>query len=140
MSQMHECPADGCEYTGVKSSVLGHYSGKQDEAHSGGYADAKRALSEGGQQESTESTDGGSTEGGAATPSFPAADGGSDGDEEVSCPECNSTEEVYEADSVLSLYERHAHVTVTPEVRRNLRDADAGCVGCGTAFTVGGDD
>jgi len=41
---MVECPADGCSYSGVKSSVLGHYSGKQDDAHAGGYQDAKQML------------------------------------------------------------------------------------------------
>lgn len=41
---MPECPADGCDYTGVVQSVAAHYSGKRDDAHSGGYHDAKALL------------------------------------------------------------------------------------------------
>jgi len=42
----YDCPADGCDYSGHREKVLGHYSGKQDEAHSGGYHDAKQMLSD----------------------------------------------------------------------------------------------
>lgn len=38
------CPAEGCDYTGPKSSVLGHYSGKRDDDHPGGYERAKTLL------------------------------------------------------------------------------------------------
>lgn len=43
-SDIVECPADGCDYSGFRSSVLGHYSGKQDEAHRGGYQKAKELV------------------------------------------------------------------------------------------------
>lgn len=142
MTETYTCPADGCEYSGLKDSVLGHYSGKQDDAHSGGYADAKRALNKadgGASADGQESTDSTSTQGGATTPSFPSADGGDSQSSDSGapeCPGCGSNDEVYTADSVLKMYQRHAGVELTPEHRKALREADAGCVGCGTAFTV----
>lgn len=44
--EIYECPADGCDYEGVRESVLGHYSGKPDERHDGGYHDAKQQLAD----------------------------------------------------------------------------------------------
>jgi len=44
MTQAVTCPADGCEYSGAKSSVLGHYSGMQDANHQGGYRKAKEIV------------------------------------------------------------------------------------------------
>jgi hypothetical protein len=38
------CPAEGCEYTGLPSSVLAHYSGKQDDQHVGGYFKAQQKI------------------------------------------------------------------------------------------------
>jgi len=141
MPETYTCPVDGCEYSGLKDSVLGHYSGKQDDAHSGGYADAKHALSDGGASGGgTESTDSESTQGGATTPSFPSDDGGetqSSDSGPPECPGCGSNDDVYTAGSVLKMYQHLAGVEVTPEHRKALRQADAGCVGCGTAFTVG---
>jgi hypothetical protein len=43
-SETVTCPADGCDYDGFRSSVLGHYSGRQDDAHAGGYQKAKTML------------------------------------------------------------------------------------------------
>jgi hypothetical protein len=51
--ELVECPADGCDYEGLRDSVLGHYSGKPDDAHRGGYARARSLLAD----ESTDSTD-----------------------------------------------------------------------------------
>jgi hypothetical protein len=45
-SETVTCPADGCDYDGFRSRVLGHYSGSQDDAHSGGYQVAKDRLNE----------------------------------------------------------------------------------------------
>ena len=44
MSDNVTCPAEGCDYTGVQSSVLGHYSGTQDDAHAGGYKTGRDLL------------------------------------------------------------------------------------------------
>lgn len=38
------CPVDGCNYSGPRSSVVGHYSGKQDDDHSGGYYHAQEVV------------------------------------------------------------------------------------------------
>jgi len=46
MTQAVTCPAEGCEYSGAKSSVLGHYSGMRDDAHTGGYRRAKEIIDE----------------------------------------------------------------------------------------------
>ena len=43
-SEVIECPASGCEYTGVRTSVLAHYSGKQDDVHKGGYLKAQERM------------------------------------------------------------------------------------------------
>lgn len=52
------CPAEGCDYDGFKSSVLGHYSGRQDDAHAGGYQKAKTLLDSGDTtQETTETAE-----------------------------------------------------------------------------------
>lgn len=79
MTETLTCPADGCDYSGVQSSVLGHYSGKQDESHSGGYQHAKTLLN--GDSGSTESTDTSSRESNTGgNPVFGSADpdGGDD--------------------------------------------------------------
>jgi hypothetical protein len=47
MTESYQCPAEGCDYTNVKSGVLGHYSGKRDDAHAGGYEKAKQLLKNG---------------------------------------------------------------------------------------------
>jgi DNA-directed RNA polymerase subunit RPC12/RpoP len=44
MSKLVSCPVDGCDYTGPHKSVLGHYSGKSDGLHPGGYQKAKSLL------------------------------------------------------------------------------------------------
>lgn len=41
---MVQCPVDGCDYSGPRKSVLGHYSGKSDGVHPGGYQKAKSLL------------------------------------------------------------------------------------------------
>jgi hypothetical protein len=55
MTDMISCPADGCDYSGLRESVLGHYSGKQDSAHQGGYQKAKTMLE--GDTDATETTE-----------------------------------------------------------------------------------
>lgn len=44
MTETVTCPADGCDYSGVPKSVLGHYSGKRDGAHEGGYERGRQRL------------------------------------------------------------------------------------------------
>ena len=44
MTEIVTCPADGCDYEGVRSSVLAHYSGKRDPAHDGGYNRARTLI------------------------------------------------------------------------------------------------
>lgn len=39
-----DCPVEGCDYDGIARSVVSHYAGKKDEAHSGGYEKAKGLL------------------------------------------------------------------------------------------------
>lgn len=46
MSDMTDCPADGCDYRGTEKSVKGHWGGKQDDPHSGAYHRAKEAHAE----------------------------------------------------------------------------------------------
>jgi len=70
------CPANGCEYSGAKSSVLGHYSGMRDDAHAGGYRRAKEIVEEnsGDGEFIEDEPDGGGGQG--------AEEGGSPGEED----------------------------------------------------------
>jgi len=72
MTEKVTCPADGCDYSGVQTSVLGHYSGRQDDAHSGGYQHAKTLLADGETSTNTAETD--SSDGGSGNPVFGSAD------------------------------------------------------------------
>jgi len=44
MSYEVECPAEGCDYTGTAESVCGHYGGKRNDIHAGGYEIARRKI------------------------------------------------------------------------------------------------
>lgn len=44
MSSEVECPVEGCDYSGLRDSVLGHYSGSRDGNHSGGYFVAEQRV------------------------------------------------------------------------------------------------
>lgn len=146
MSDLYECPADGCSYgPKPKKSVLGHFSGKQDDAHAGGYPEAKRALEgtpegdpQGDPPESAETDGSGGRTPDVSEPSFPEADGESNrGTVDHSCPSCGSDTDVYTADSVVVMYTKHPGIKLTDAHMKALDDADAACVGCGTAFDVG---
>lgn len=54
---MVDCPAEGCEYSGPRQSVVAHYSGKRDAEHEGGYSKAEELVS----GESEQSSSSGST-------------------------------------------------------------------------------
>jgi len=68
MSETITCPAKGCDYNGLKKSVLGHYSGKQDDAHAGGYEKAKQLLN--GDTEATETSTETSDSSGGSNPTM----------------------------------------------------------------------
>lgn len=81
------CPVDGCDYgpRPVKS-VASHYSGKKDDAHSGGYEKAMSMLeSDGGSKPDTDGTDG---QTGSPNqddgPTFPEASSGDNGGTDTS--------------------------------------------------------
>lgn len=89
MTDSITCPADGCDYSGPKSSVLGHYSGKQDEAHRGGYEHAKTLLNDGTSQPAeTPSVTTQSTGGDNPVHDHPPRESGQQGGENVDCPHC----------------------------------------------------
>jgi len=44
MTETITCPANGCDYSGLKQSVLGHYSGTKDGSHPGGWHKAQDLL------------------------------------------------------------------------------------------------
>lgn len=143
--KQYKCPAEGCEYTGLKNSVAAHYSGtKKDDAHKGGYEKAKTLMepvsdSEGG-GDSAESDD----EAPELAPSEFPDSGGSDGaesnnssggdlDDGLSCPGCGETEELYEAEAVLrDVPDEH----ITPNHRGLLKRSDAVCGNCGGVFDL----
>jgi len=94
MSHMVDCPADGCDYSGPKSSVLGHYSGKRDDAHTGGYLEAKEMI-DGGAMVTESGEDTSQTDSEGSTLNIPGsdkdtsqADTGDNSDPE--CPSCGS--------------------------------------------------
>lgn len=138
------CPADGCEYEGLRNSVAAHFSGTKDTAHKGGYERAKTLM------ESTAAADGGEKSPGSgdlAPSEFPGAsssspepgsgggdiDGGDDIDEELSCPACGETSELYETEAVLRSV---PNAQVSPKQRGLLQRSDAVCGTCGGVFDV----
>lgn len=84
---MVECPADGCSYEGVKSSVLGHYSGKSDDAHPGGYARARSLLADADDPADEQAEDSADNQGGGGDPTMGSADPSPDqgGSRELPC-------------------------------------------------------
>jgi len=76
MTETVECPANGCDFTGLPSAVAGHYGGKRDDAHAGGYQTALDMLDGGESSESDGLDDGPSTGAGGSKP----ARAGSGGD------------------------------------------------------------
>ena len=88
----HECPKDGCDYTGFENSVAAHYSGSKD--HDGGYERAKILMADQEQAggSSTETTQ----EGHGSDPVKETPDGpqgtaqGNTTDPE--CPECGGAD------------------------------------------------
>jgi hypothetical protein len=105
MSDTVECPADGCDYTGVKRSVASHYSGKRDDRHSGGFATAKLKLDDASDKEPSEQSR--SNESGGASDSeglgIPESEKSNSGQSEqsVECPSCGS--ELADAEGVYRL-------------------------------------
>lgn len=45
-----KCPAPGCDYSGSKQAVKGHWGGKQDEDHAGKWHEAHEAYQEAREQ------------------------------------------------------------------------------------------
>jgi hypothetical protein len=90
MTETYTCPADGCEYSGPRSSVLGHYSGKQDDAHAGGYERARVLLDDDSGTETPSQTTQ-TTSGSNPVHDHPPAEtsgSGQSGGENVDCPHC----------------------------------------------------
>lgn len=104
--ELYECPAEGCDYGPLPMrSVLGHFSGKSDEPHSGGWNSAKGMLQDTGpvahQQAPEDPPDAGGSDdpapdGGGAHPAEqapqPQDTGGASGGSE-SLPCCGETVE-----------------------------------------------
>lgn len=154
---MHQCPADGCDYEGLFHPVCAHYSGKRDAPHSGGFEKAKNLLEngeanlaetssetsfEGDPQPSSETKSSEPSSGNLAFPSNPDQDptgeggassrsGGSSSSDDVSCPGCGETEELYAATAVLRSPLRGKLATEHVEL---LRESDAMCMACGGVF------
>ena len=135
MTEIVTCPADGCDYEGVRSSVLAHYSGKRDPAHEGGYNRARTLIGADGSNKQPEP---------AAEPEPATADGGDlsfpespepepepEPAAEPECPGCGATDaQVVETSETLDvlgdrLKERHV---------RALRRHDLHCTACGEVF------
>jgi hypothetical protein len=145
-----ECPVEGCNYTGVPRSVAAHYSGKQDDDHSGGYHDAK-AMIEGRYDATQEDMPGGFDPGGSQTKTLsdPEDDGGSseldfpenpdasDPDPEPEtetsrsrCPECGSGNF---ASSDLAL---EKVPNLSERAKKALKAHDYHCHDCGEVFDL----
>lgn len=127
MTDMIACPVDGCDYTGLRKSVLGHYSGKRDEAHKGGREKAKMLLDDSGQdsepehspeQSPAESSDsGGESQPSEQSGSNPAMDSPpvqerTRDESEPVCPDCGSDEYavIDELDGVPEQYQTYDYV------------------------------
>lgn len=142
---MPECPADGCDYSGVVKSVAAHYSGKQDPEHSGGYHDAKAMIEgrydptqedmpgefdPGGSQTQDPESDGGSSE-----LDFPENPNASDPEPETEpsrsrCPECGSGNY---ASTELAL---EKVPNLSDRAKRALESHEYHCHDCGEVFDL----
>lgn len=124
---MIECPADGCDYRGVKKSVIAHHSGKQDDAHAGGYHDAKQRIND------ASSGDAGEPDGGRDHDPVPAEipeapdEGDSSTTDVPECPACGSTSHVADAGDVA----RNQGHALGDEHVELLRGSDYVCGECG---------
>lgn len=102
---MLECPVDGCDYTGSKEAVKGHWGGKQDGDHTGAWHEAFEAAQEGsaeggadptGEAQELESESSGSSEDGSAASSGDPTMGDVDPDRDGSDVESGSGSDVQE--------------------------------------------
>jgi len=116
MTEPFSCPADGCEYSGPRTSVLGHYSGKQDDAHAGGYERARILLDDTETDEAdteTTQTPSQTTETTSSNNPFhdhpPAEEttSGQSGGGNVDCPHCGHSLGVTEAQAKQLIEEGH---------------------------------
>lgn len=138
-AETFECPVEGCEYTGLKNAVASHYSGKKDDAHSGGYEHAKNLLKENGPTDSTAETsdtdesgdpdppDATKTDGGAELefPENPDAD--SKNGDPSGCPDCGE-EDWHDATEVLRAGD------YGPEETQALHSHERVCAECGEVY------
>ena len=129
---MPTCPADGCDYSGVQQSVAAHYSGKRDDAHSGGYHDAKAMMdSDSGSQDTDPEPDGGNNE--LDFPENPNATDDPEPETEPSrsrCPECGSGNF---ASSDLTLQNIPG---LSERAKRALQEHEYHCHDCGEVFDL----
>lgn len=143
---MPQCPADGCDYTGGEHSVAGHYSGKRDDKHSGGYEraimkmenetkpDETKSNSDG--SESAENGDNSGSNGensdtvgeGLGIPD--SEGGGSGGDLPESCPDCGG--DLHELPEGTAFRLDNGQSGLTDE-------GDAACVDCEALVTADGE-
>ena len=135
--ELYNCPCDSCDYSHhSKRSVLSHYTAKTDSSHEGSYGHAKQLLKEQrrGEGDSDEGDSGGTVE--PEEPEVPEADEATkeeNMEEEVTCPECGTDEELYQADSALKLYKKKG-VQLDSDQKKALKRADVACMNCGVAF------
>ena len=135
MSHMVDCPADGCDYSGPKSSVLGHYSGKRDDAHTGGYLEAKEMI-DGGEMVTESGEDTSQADSSGSTLNIPQPDETTtetDSDPDPECPGCGrgpDSEAVFESDSYL----RAAGDRLPGETAAAISKHDYVCTGCWKGF------
>ena len=131
MTQMYTCPAEGCDYEGVKNSVASHYSGKTDEDHRGGYERAQTMIEDQGpdDQVEEESGDDGSDTGGSSPgdglqfPENPDADEGG-------CPDCGGRMDLAPGGVKFTTEDGRTGVTEGDELY---------CSDCGVLVEDGGD-
>jgi hypothetical protein len=155
MVDLVTCPADGCDEEGPKPSIAGHYSGSQDDRHSGGYeralflienADSDSPASTEspnadpdveGTSDPTADTDRSSAgeTGGLGIPSSSSTDGDSDDsrttqDAPESCPDCGGDLRVLPTGTAFTLEDGRQGVTESD---------DAACVDCEALVTADGE-
>lgn len=78
-STLVDCPAPGCDYSGSKTSVKGHWGGKQDDTHQGPFHEAYEAHNEAREEAQADArprSDGGDDDSGVTFPEADDADSG----------------------------------------------------------------
>lgn len=90
-----ECPADGCDYSGLKTSVASHYQAITDGKHPGSRSDCLQIFEDSESTNAGESVDESTNTAQSENPTFGSADPVQEPEPEPGSGDCGSQPEEY---------------------------------------------